>query len=151
MRTKLIVLALCSFFTITTIAGLAFSAEQNPSKLVGTWKLVSGKYNGQVGDFGKLIILKHITGTHFMWVRYDADTKKISQTAGGLYTIKGETYTEHPSYGIGDNFDVIRDTDHSFQWKIVGDKWYTNGQLSNGTKIEEVWELVKPETTMAPR
>jgi hypothetical protein len=123
----------------------------NSTQLVGTWKLVSGKYNGQSFDFGKQVILKHVTGGQFMWLRYDADTKKISQSAGGPYTVHGDTYVEHPVYGIGESFEVIKDQDQTFHWKVAGNKWSIDGQLANGVKIGEVWELVKPETAMAAR
>jgi hypothetical protein len=142
------ILSLC-LLVMAGVHGPAAPSGQNSNKLVGTWKLVSGKYNGQAFDFGKQVMLKHVTGAQFVWLRYDGDTKKISQTAGGPYTVNGDTYVEHPVYGIGDNFDVIRDQDHTFHWQVEGNRWSTDGQLANGVKIEEVWELVKPETAMA--
>jgi hypothetical protein len=70
---------------------------------------------------------------------------------GGTYTVKGDTYAETPIYGIGEDFDHIRDQTHTFTWRGEGNKWYLNGQLAGGlVKIEEVWENVNPEATMAP-
>jgi hypothetical protein len=119
--------------------------QPNPGKLVGTWKLVSGKYNGQAGDLGKEVEIKHVTDAHFTWLRYDSETKKVSQAAGGTYTVKGDTYAETPTYGIGEDFEHIRDKTHTFTWKVEGNRWYSNGELTGiGVKIEEVWERVNP-------
>ena len=55
------------------------------------------------------------------------------------------TYSETPVYGIGDDFAQIRDQTHTFDWRVEGNKWYSNGQLAGGAlKIEEVWENVNP-------
>jgi hypothetical protein len=43
---------------------------------------------------------------------------------------------------MGSGFATIRDKEHSFRWRVEGNKWYLNGQLANGVKIEEVWERV---------
>ena len=70
------------------------------------------------------------------------ETKVVSRTAGGTYTLKGEI-VETPRYGFGGDFDVIRDKPQAFTLEIEGDKWHRSGALSNGLKIEEVWERVK--------
>src|SRR5262249_33608832 len=78
------------------------------NKLVGTWKLVSGKYGGR--DF-KLpegtTMLKHVTPTQFTWVTYDKDGK-VFRMAGGSCTLKGDRYEETPEYGISSDFDLIK-------------------------------------------
>jgi hypothetical protein len=129
--------------TLTILPSQLAGQEHDPSKLVGTWKLTSGTYNGEAGDLGKQVMLKHLTGAHFTWLRYDAETKKLTQAAGGPYSVKGDVYAERPLYGIGDDFEIIRDKEHTFNWRVEGNKWYMNGQLANGVKIEEVWERVK--------
>jgi len=77
-----------------------------------------------------------------MWLRYDSDTRKITQPARGPCTVKGDTYSETPAYGIGEDFAQIRDQTHAFNWKVEGNEWYSNGQFAGGLKIEEVWENV---------
>jgi hypothetical protein len=147
VQRQLILVSLCSVLIVVLgiVHGQVAAQQPNPSKLVGTWKLISGKYNGQNADLGKEVELKHVTGTHFTWLRYDSDTKKISQAAGGRYTVKGDAYSETPVYGIGEDFGQIRDQTHTFNWKVEGNKWYSNGQLAGGAlKIEEVWENVNP-------
>lgn len=116
------------------------------ANLIGTWKMVSGKYGGQESDLpNALPTLKHVTPGGFVFLSYDKATGKMSRAGGGAYTLKGETYTETIEYGIGDDFDVIKSASHSFNCKIEGDKWHHEGKLANGLTIEEVWERVKPK------
>jgi hypothetical protein len=113
-------------------------------KLIGTWKMISGKYDGAEADLPKSeTTLKHITPGNFMWVTYDSETKTVIRTAGGTCTFKGEQYEETPRYGLGQDFEEIRDKTHVFTVKIEGDTWHHNGALAGGLKIEEVWERVK--------
>jgi hypothetical protein len=118
--------------------------DEAGQSVIGTWKLVSAKYGGEEFDPAKQgTTLKHITPTSFVWLSYDAETKIVSRTAGGTYTLKGDQYEETPQYGFGSDFDIIRDKPQSFSLKIEGDKWHHSGTLSNGLKIEEVWERIK--------
>lgn len=113
------------------------------NKLVGTWKMKSAMYGGQ--DF-KLpdgsTHIKHITPAQFMWATYDAEGK-VTRSAGGPCTLKGDTYEETPEYGISSDFDIIKGKAQSFKVKVDGNKLYQNGTLSNGLAIEEVWERVE--------
>jgi hypothetical protein len=114
-----------------------------PHKLVGTWKMVSAKYGGQEFKSPEgTTTLKHVTPAHFMWASYDKDGV-VARTAGGTYTITGETYEETPAYGMSSDFDIIKGKAQTFKWKVDGNKWHHNGQLSNGLTIEEVWERVE--------
>jgi hypothetical protein len=114
-------------------------AEHN--KLVGTWKMVSAKHDGQDSDQPtRLICLKHITPTHWMWAFIDPATKEITMAATGTYTLEGDKYVELPLYTLGQGVGDIRDKPQSFTWKIEGDKWFHTGTISTGVKLEEVWE-----------
>jgi hypothetical protein len=118
--------------------------ESNEDRVVGTWKLVSARYGDNEIEAAKLgTTLKHITPTGFVWLSYNPETKVVSRTAGGTYTIKGDQYEETPQYGFGGDFNIIRDKPQSFSLKIEGDKWHHSGTLSNGLKIEEVWQRCK--------
>jgi len=54
-------------------------------------------------------------------------------------------HEELPQYGLGGDFDIIRDKPQSFSVKIEGDRLHQSGTLSNGLKIEEVWERCKKQ------
>ncbi len=142
LRCLLVMVALA----VTTTS--ARSAEpivdtKSENKLVGTWKLVSAKFNGQEAKFEEgFTTVKHVTTTQFMWASYDKDGK-VTRAAGGDYTLKGELYEETPKYGISSDFDDIKGKVQTFKWKVEANRWYHNGKLSEGTTIEEVWERVE--------
>ena len=119
-------------------------AEAKPeSKLVGTWKLVSAKYNGQEIKIPEgNTRLKHVTPTQFMWASYDKDGQ-VEAALGGSYTVVGDKYEETPEYGVGNILEALKGKPQSFEWKVDGNKWYHNGKLSSGLTIEEVWERLQ--------
>jgi hypothetical protein len=119
------------------------AAAKTENKLVGTWKLVSGKQGGQDIQLPEgLTMLKHVTPSHFMWAIYDKDGKVMS-ALGGPCTLKGEDYEETPEYGIGDVLEQLKGKPQQFKWKVEGNKWHHTGKLSSGLTIEEVWERVE--------
>jgi hypothetical protein len=71
--------------------------EKKASPLVGTWELVSEKWN-DAKEFtpppATRKSLKFITPTHFIWVHVDPKTKKISNSMGGTYKHEGDSYIE---------------------------------------------------------
>jgi hypothetical protein len=112
------------------------------NKLIGTWRLVSAKYNGTEIKLPEgNTRLKHVTPTHFMWVSYGEDGK-VSAGLGGPCTLNGNKYEETPEYGVGNVLDQFKGKAQSFEWKVEGNKWHHSGSLSNGLTIEEVWERV---------
>jgi hypothetical protein len=129
---------------VAAVAASAVADEPKAdNKLIGTWKLISAKYNGQESKLPQeTTTLKHITPTQMMWVTYDKDGK-ITRAAGGSYTLKGDDFSDTPEYGTGTDFTVVKGGTHTFKCKVEGNKWYHNGKLSNGLTIEEVWERVE--------
>jgi hypothetical protein len=111
--------------------------------LVGTWKIVSGKYGGveSTRPAGATTV-KHITPTHYMWATYDKDGQ-VTRTAGGPYTFKAGVMESTPEYGYGSDFQTIKGQHQSYKCKVEGNKWYQTGTLSTGQTLEEVWERVE--------
>jgi hypothetical protein len=121
------------------------SQEQSKTQqdIIGSWTLVSAKYNGTDFSFPEgSTHIKHVTPTQFMWATYDKDGR-VNRTAGGSYTLKGDAYEETPEYGISQDFDIIKGKAQSFKCRIEGNKWHHDGKLSNGLTIEEVWQRVE--------
>lgn len=113
------------------------------NKLIGTWKAVYAKYDGQeVNRPEGFTQLKHVTPTQFMWATFDKEGKVLA-AIGGSYTLKGHDYVELPEYGLGEAFDQLKGKPQPFTWKIEGNKWHHSGKLSSGLTIEEVWERVE--------
>src|SRR5262245_59579128 len=113
------------------------------NKLVGTWKLVSAKYDGQETKLPEgTTMLKHVTPTQFMWAHYDKDGQ-VDAALGGSYTLVGDKYEETPEYGVGNVLEALKGKPQTFEWKVEGNKWHHNGKLSSGLTIEEVWERLE--------
>jgi hypothetical protein len=125
------------------IAGEPGKGKMTGNKLVGTWKLVARKYGAkEVKIAPGTTMLKQVTPTQFMWVSYDTDGK-VFRTAGGRYTLKGDQYAETPEYGAGPDFQIIRAKTQTYKAKVEGNRWHSDGALSNGLTIREVWERLE--------
>ncbi len=115
------------------------------ARLVGTWRASTMKFGGQESDLTKsAVTYKHVTPAGFMWLSHEKGTGKVFRAAGGTYSLKSGIYTETIEYGMGDDYEVIKNARIPFDCKVEGDKWYHKGKLNNGTTIDEVWERVKP-------
>ena len=138
---------------VSAVVGLACTvalvAQQQPAKgggsHLGTWTPVSTKY-GDAKDFSDFPKdrqrLKMITATHFLWVEYDTKTKKVLSSAGGPYSLRDGAYTETIEF-VGDGMEPYLAKKQVFTIKIDGDKLFQSGQLSDGLKIEEIWQRAK--------
>jgi hypothetical protein len=114
-------------------------------RLVGTWRLVSGKYGGRDFHFpAGTTMLKHVTPAQFLWATYDKGGK-VFRAAGGAYTLRGDKYEETPEYGLGPDFALIKGKVQSFTARVEGKRWHHDGKLSNGLTIAEVWERLEPK------
>jgi hypothetical protein len=111
---------------------------------LGAWQLVSYKYGDAVKwedappDQRRV---KLITDTYFTWVAYDA-SGKVQSMAGGKCTYNEGAYTETIEYA-GEGMTAYLGKKQSFTIRVEGDKLHQSGQLSDGMKIEEVWQRVK--------
>lgn len=115
-------------------------------KLAGSWRIASYKY----GDMAKFvnwpanqIMLKHVTPTHFTWVTYDAKTGAVTRMGGGTYSWNGNIYRENLQYGLGADVKGLVGKPQIFTGKVTETRWNHSGTLSQGEKIEEIWERVK--------
>ena len=138
------------FIAIAALAvAVGLNAQQASKKSadshLGTWQLTSFKYGTNqpaLTDFPQSQRrIKLITQTHFTWVEFDADTKKVSGAAGGAYSLSGNDYTESIDFGFG--MDRYLGEKHAFKIRVEGDKLSLSGSLADGLKIEEVWRRVR--------
>jgi hypothetical protein len=132
---------------VFAVMGLSFAVAGGCARrinLVGTWKLSAMKVDGQVRSTPQLYdTYKHITSEGFVWLSKEKDSGRIIRAAGGTYQLKGKTYTEKIEYGIGKDYEVIKNSRASFTARIDHDTWYHVGTLQNGQTIDEVWVRVK--------
>src|SRR5262245_57751047 len=143
LRMRSVCLAVAMLLVLSLTDPAAGEPKQE-NKLLGTWKLISGKYGEEQVEIPEGITqLKHVTPVQFMWGRYGKDGKGM-MALGGSYTLKGQTYEEVPEYGVGEELvNALKGKRQSFQWKIEGNKWHHTGKLSSGQSIDEVWERVE--------
>ena len=127
-------------------AGAKVKATDLRSALIGTWKMTAMKVNGEDNDLPDTsVTYKHVTPGGFTWLSYDKGTGKMFRAGGGTYTLVGDAYTETIVYGMGDDFDGIRNASHPFTCRVEGDTWHHTGKLAGGTALDERWVRVKPE------
>jgi len=151
MKKSGVILVTATLLIVASLAVLAFRKPGSvPEKetgniIMGTWQLDSYKYGTTTNSFTSITAdrphIKLITENRFLWVTYDAESKKILESAGGTYTLNGENYIESIDYGF--NMEGYLGTKSNFKIKVEDGMFYLSGVLSDGYKIEEIWQKVK--------
>jgi hypothetical protein len=72
----------------------------------------------------------------------DPKTRKISNSIGGTYKHKGDSYTETIEFAF-EGMEAYLGKEQKFTAKVDGDKWTHSGVLSEGQKLEEIWKRVR--------
>lgn len=111
-------------------------ARQSP--LDGTWELVSGQPLPQGARD-----IKIISAGHFMFAAYDMATGKPLYTAGGTFTLDGNSYTEHVDFMSEKISAGMIGKDQHFTVKMDGDTFTQTGTRSNGKHLLEVWKRAR--------
>lgn len=126
----------------------AYSGSEKKSRkpeITGTWKLESYRYGNSSSAFVTVPAegphIKLITEKSFQWAYYNASTKTVMESAGGSYTLDGDSYTEMIEYGY--NMEKYVGTKSVFTVKLENDMLFITGKLSTGYPVEEVWQRVK--------
>ena len=139
---------------IGTVVSLALTAtlpgaERPPKDAgshLGTWQLVSAKY-GDAKESPDVLEpgphIKMITPDRFVWVIYDSKTKLVSRSMGGSCRLQGSSYTETVEFFLPQGMKVYLGKEQVFTIRVEGDKLFQSGKLSDGLKIEEIWQRVK--------
>jgi len=122
---------------------LSVNAQQQPSNILGTWKLVSYKYGESDIQFAtnRVQKIKLITPTYFTWIHYINEDKMVSEVAGGTYTFSGGDYVEKIGFG-GSTMKSYIDKEQAFKIKIEEGKMYVFGVMTDNQRIEEIWEKI---------
>lgn len=134
-----IVIVLFSVFLFV----LNVNAQQKPSEILGTWKLVSYKYGESDIQFATdgFQRIKLITPTYFTWIHYSTKDKMVSEMAGGTYTLNGGDYVEKIGFG-GESMKAYFNKEQVFKIKIKDGKMYLFGVMTDNQRIEEIWEKI---------
>jgi hypothetical protein len=151
MNVRSIAAITLALFLLTVVLRADDQAQEEKlsKELIGTWKLVSGKINGQDLDFtNKGTALKHITPTHMTVMSIGPDNEEVKGVSCGKWSLQGDQYSETPEFGRGGSFLAVKGLKNTFTCKIVGDRWYSSGKLKiheSSLNLEEVWERQRPE------
>jgi hypothetical protein len=140
----------CITMTLAAIAcvftgPVAAQEARAANPLLGTWELVRNQEPG-ASDYTD-VTKKHrqlalYTPTYFAVVGYDTTSKKADRALGGRYTISGEDYAEIIEFPAIRGKTVTGNT-NLFKLRLEGDRFTKIGTLSNGKKLNEVWQKVK--------
>ena len=146
MKKTLLIIGAILTLTLTAALPGAEKPPKNADSHLGTWQLVSAKYGdakefSDVSDSGPHI--KMLTPDRFIWVIYDSKTKLISRSMGGSYRLQGSSYTETVEFFLPKGMKIYLGKEQTFTIRVEGDKLFQSGQLSDGMKIEEIWQRVK--------
>ncbi len=133
--------------------------------LQGTWQLVKyidhenggTEWTSYTDDF---VYQKHITPTHFTWLKYKKSEDDLEGIGGGTYTYENNIYTEDIAFFLPAGSSELGQA-IPFDVKIGEDGlWMHNGfakrfefdvdtgemALVDSVQIEEIWEKVSPES-----
>ena len=145
MRKTLLIIGTVATLALTAALPGAEKPAKDAGSLLGTWRLVSAKY-GDAKEFSDVSNqgphIKMLTADRFIWVIYDAKTNLISRSMGGSYRLQGASYTETVEFFLPAGMKVYLGKEQVFTIRIEGDKLFQSGKLSDGMKIEEIWQRV---------
>jgi len=141
---KSISMALAVIVCVFTGQALAQDGHAANS-LMGTWELVKSR-EANASDYSDVSKqhrqLALYTPTYFAVVGYDTTSKKSDRALGGRYTFSGEDYAEIIEFPAIRGKAMTGNT-NLFKVHLDGDRFTKIGTLSNGKKLNEVWQKVK--------
>jgi hypothetical protein len=113
--------------------------DGTPSQIAGAWLITGRNVNNEMLSITPTArkTMKILSGNHFQWIAYNADTKDFFGTGGGTYTTENGKYAETLFFFSRDNNRV--GTTLQFNFAMEDGKWIHSGKSSKGDPIHEVW------------
>jgi hypothetical protein len=117
-----------------------------PSPLVGTWKLLNGKFTAHNAnsesdqwDSSTITQYKIVTPDHFMYYSMRNHSQSVQWAGMGRVVLEDGQYTE-----IVENTNALglEGKELTFCYKLEGNCWYHTIDTGQGV-LEEVWERVQ--------
>lgn len=107
--------------------------------LLGAWDKAFGP-----GTPKAIRTLKDITPTHWTWVTYDRENRRVLAAAGGTWSLRDGEYVEDCEFTT-DNFSQARGNSNPFVYRVDGDRWILEGGPDRAIRDDETWtRLRKP-------
>jgi hypothetical protein len=108
-------------------------------QLVGTWERGLGPRTPKA-----LRMLKHVTPTHWTWVIYDRENRRVAAAMGGTWTLRDGEYVEDVQFAT-DNIEKAGEASHAYEFRIDGDRWILKSGPNVRLSEDETWtRLMKP-------
>lgn len=130
--------------TISTSSNTSGTREKAVT-LNGVWKLISYKYGTTESEFINVSEstphIELITDSYFTWTIFDKNTKRVLSSAGGKCNFDGNLFNVSVDFGLG--MDPYLGKQQTYKISFGGDIYFLSGFLTEGYKIEEIWQRVK--------
>jgi hypothetical protein len=107
-----------------------------PASVVGTWQ-----FTRPSRSFPGTTALKHVTPTHFVIVRPDAEGR-VAAGHGGTYTVTDGVYRETVTYAIGDAPRPLIGQSFSLKCRMDGNVWQVSTGDDDGPAPEH-WQRLE--------
>jgi hypothetical protein len=131
-----ILVAASALMTLSLRAAPAPGEKSLKEQLVGTWECTSLELPKGI------VHRKLVTPTHFTWTTFDRDNKTVLACAGGTWSVKEGTYTEHVEFAT-EGHQHLRGNTYTYQVKVKDDEWSVSNKPGGDFDVNEVWKRVK--------
>jgi hypothetical protein len=106
-------------------------------QLLGAWDEVF-----QPGVPKSIRTLKYITPTHWTWVTYDRENKRVLAAAGGTWSLRNGEYVETCEFTT-ENFPQARGNSYAFEYRVEGDRFIQKGGPNRAIRDDQTWMRLK--------
>ncbi len=113
------------------------NTDEAGRQLLGTWETAMGP-----GTPKAMRMVKHVTPTHWTWVVYDRENKRVAAAAGGTWTLRNGEYVETCDFTT-ENFPQARGNSYPFEYKVDGDQWVLKGGPNRAISDDQTWTRLK--------
>jgi hypothetical protein len=86
--------------------------------------------------------IKYITPTHFTWVTYDRENKRVLAAGGGTWSLRDGEYVEDCEFSTED-IAQLRGGSFPFEFRIDGDRWIQKGGPDRAIRDDQTWTRLK--------
>lgn len=93
--------------------------------------------------------IKYITPTHWTWVAYDRDNRRVLAVGGGLWSLRDGEYVEDCGFAT-ENIPQIRGGSFPYEFRVDGDRFIQKGGPNRGIREDETWIRLKRPKAEAP-
>jgi hypothetical protein len=113
------------------------NTDEPGRQLLGTWDEVF-----RPGVPKAIRTVKHVTPTHWTWVTYDRDNKRVLAAGGGTWSLRNGEYVEDCDFTT-DNLPQLRKGSFPLEFRIDGDRWIVKGGFNRVIRDDQTWTRLK--------